>query len=88
MIGPMARAIVRYSINGESSNITGNAARGALWEHGGFERSGTASFDADGPQEDLVTALRALLEVLDEMPGGGTLDHLWIYLDEPEGPPR
>lgn len=82
----MARAIVRYSINGEQTNVTGNAARKHL-EAGGFDRLGTASFEADGANQGaLVLALRQLLEILEDPPGGGWLDHLWIYLDDPQPP--
>jgi hypothetical protein len=80
----MARAIVRYSINGETSNVTGNAAR-MLLQNQAFDRLGTASFEADGPpQHDLLDTLRNLLVILENPPGGGSLDHLWIYLDEPD----
>ncbi len=43
----MARAIVRYSINGEGDNYTGNQARGAL-NAVGFDKIGTAAYEADG----------------------------------------
>jgi hypothetical protein len=82
----MARAIVRYSINGESRNTTGNAARSALQE-GGFEKIGTGSFEADGiTMPGAISALADLLTVLLDPPGGGTVDHLWVYVDEPEPP--
>jgi hypothetical protein len=79
-----ARAIVRYSINDEKSNVTGNQASQIL-EDAGFAKIGTASFEADVPdQEALVDALSRLLVILRNPPGGGRLDHLWIYLDHPE----
>lgn len=80
----MARAIVRYSISGEPSNVTGNAARERLTT-GGFQRIGTASMEADGvPEHDLIVTLQELLATFLEMPGRGHLDHLWIYLDAPD----
>lgn len=42
------RAIIRYSINGERSNATGNEVTRAL-EDRGFQKTGTASFEAEGP---------------------------------------
>jgi hypothetical protein len=75
----MARAIVRYSISGEQSNITGNAARGALAD---FDKPGTALYEAEGSPADLIAALRDLLDVLEDPPGGGEVDHLWIYFDQ------
>jgi hypothetical protein len=84
----MARAIVRYSINGEGSNDTGNRAREGL-EASGFEKIGTATFEADGAEtRELIAALRALLAVLERPPGGGSLDHLWVYVDNAEFPGR
>ena len=80
----MARAIVRFSINGEQSNVTGNQIR-TLLENNGFDRVGTASYDADEMGTDqIVAALGELLQVLENPPGGGHLDHLWIYVDTPE----
>jgi len=80
----MARAIVRYSINGEQTNATGNAVR-KLLQDAGFDRVGTASFEAFGPpQPILVAALRDALDILENPLGGGELDHLWLYVDDPE----
>lgn len=77
----MARAIIRYSIDHEGSNVTGNAVRGAL-QDARFEHAGTATFDArERSPADLISALRRTLEILDERPGGGEVDHLWIYMD-------
>lgn len=80
---PVARAIVRYSINGEGSNVTGNEARGLL-QQAGFERHGrTAAFEAeDLDVPSLMAALRALLDTLENPPGGGAIDHLWVYVDQ------
>lgn len=79
----MARAIIRYSINGEASNATGNQVRGRLGE-ADFEWVGTASFEAEGPDVDeLLDALGDVLRTLKSPPGGGTVDHVWIYLDSP-----
>jgi hypothetical protein len=79
-----ARAIVRYSINGETSNVTGNEAAKVL-KDAGFDRIGTASWEGDIPDQGaVVDALQKLVTILRDPPGGGRLDHLWIYLDHPE----
>jgi len=78
----MARAIIRYSIDGESSNTTGNALRKSL-EDAGFDRIGTGAYEADGI--DPAAGLLKLAEVLATLrtpPGGGTADHVWIYFDQ------
>ncbi|MGP8241342.1 MAG: hypothetical protein ACLQQB_06215 [Solirubrobacteraceae bacterium] len=76
-----ARAIVRYSIDGSSE--TANRARAALeLEPSKFHKVGTGAYEATGPIDELIPKLRHLLEVLERLPGGGTVDHLWIYLDE------
>lgn len=79
----MARAICRCSLNADTSNVTGNEVRSQL-EEAGFDRLGTASTECDDALEaDLFNALRDLLDVLGRRPGGGKLDHLWVYLDDP-----
>jgi hypothetical protein len=79
----MARAIVRYSVSGEASNATGNQVRGIL-EAVGFERRGrTAALEVDGAAlPDIFQAIRDALDLLEAPPGGGTLDHVWVYVDE------
>jgi len=80
----MARAIIRFSIDGETTNVTGNQIR-TLLQDNGFDKIGTASYDADGMAAvQIVAVLRELLPILEAPPGGGQLDHLWIYLDQPE----
>ena len=80
----MARAIIRYSLDSDASNATGNQIRTDL-EAAGFEKIGTASFEAWGiAQGDALNALDALFETLKNPPGGGNLDHLWVYFDDPD----
>lgn len=75
--------IVRYSLDGETANKTGNEIRANL-EAAGFSKIGTASFDAeDISHADARDALRGLLDTLESPPGGGALDHLWVYFDHP-----
>jgi hypothetical protein len=78
----MARAIIRYSLDGDASNQTGNEARSIL-EGAGFDRIGTASFEGDCDQAAMLATLEQLIDVLRRAPGGGTLDHLWVYVDVP-----
>lgn len=70
-------------MNDEGSNTTGNAARARL-EDAGFERQGrTAALESDDLDvPTIMDALRDLLDILESPPGGGTLDHLWIYVDD------
>ncbi len=79
----VARAIVRFSLDGDYGSRATNKARKVL-EDAGFDKIGTASYEVDGPsQEDIIAALDATLQILRSLPGGATLDHLWVYLDEP-----
>jgi len=82
----MARSLIRFSVNDEQNNATGLAVRATL-EGGGFVRIGTGTFEANGPAPHaLVATLRAALDQLGQPPGGGVLDHFWVYLDNPVGP--
>jgi hypothetical protein len=78
----MARAILRYSIGGEKSNQSGNAVRKAL-EAVGFERVGTGSWELDGPPTaHLVAYVQQAMDIMKHPPGGGILDHVWVYIDD------
>jgi hypothetical protein len=74
----MARAIVRYSFGSEDVPVR-NTVRAEL-ESAGFQRIGTGSFEGKGLRNDLIGALTRALAAADE---ADTLDHVWIYLDEP-----
>jgi hypothetical protein len=78
----MARAIVRFSIDGEAGNETANRARAALELDSAFHRIGTGSYESHSSASQLLHRIEHLLQVLREMPGGGDLDHLWVYLDD------
>lgn len=74
----MARAIMRYSLAAEGTNAR-SEFRSRL-DAAGFEKLGTASWEAvDGDVLVLVDAIRDILAILAR---SGSLDHLWIYLDE------
>lgn len=80
----MARAIIRWSVNGEGSNQTGNAITKEL-EANGFGKIGTAAYEAeDAPLPTILTGIRQALDRLENPPGGGSLDHVWIYVDTPD----
>ena len=56
------------------------------WNRRGFTRIGTASFEVpDEPMADLLSILQELLanHLTEPTPGGGRIDHLWVYLDQP-----
>lgn len=78
----MARAIVRYSL---ASTAADRRARGDVrtrLDDAGFHKIGTASWEASGiALADLASALQDVLRIVE---GTGSLDHLWIYLDNPK----
>lgn len=76
----MARAIVRFSIEAGQVRLR-NQVRHAL-QDGGFTRIGTSSYEApDLPLIDIAAVLNDMVTRL----SGARLDHLWIYVDVPEG---
>lgn len=78
----MARGIVRWSIGGENNNATGLRIRKVL-EDAGFDRMGTGTWEADGPPTaDVIDAIQDALDLMKHPPGGGQLDHVWIYVDD------
>lgn len=81
----MARAIVRYSFDGPPRG-TRSQVRDVL-RAADYHELGTASFEArDARLEDLVQALREVLDIVSKPAADVKLDHLWIYLDEPSEP--
>lgn len=81
----MARAIVRYSFGSDDVQIRNNV-RGEL-EAAGFKRIGTGSFEAPTDAAESRSALiGALIKALEHAEHAQTLDHLWVYLDEPDKP--
>jgi len=82
----MARAIIRCSLDGDAGSVVRNGLV-AILEGAGFASIGTFSFEAR--DMDAHRALQALNEVMDRLAALSlpvTLDHLWIYVDEP--PPQ
>jgi hypothetical protein len=79
----MARAIVRISLEGDSGSSHMSAVR-KLLQGGGFRKIGTASYESTAPGEDWQAQLHALRQVLIYLEKAKVqLDHLWIYVDEP-----
>lgn len=83
----MARAIVRLSLDNDYGSANTNLAR-LILEDAGFEKTGTATYEADAPgTDDLLIALQKIVAVLQNLSGGVSLDHLWIYVDVPQPSP-
>lgn len=79
----MPRAIVRFSLNGDYGSAKRNAMVQQLetWD---FFHSGTGTWEADEiPENEFLVAVANMLLAMNETPGPGTLDHLWIYCDRP-----
>lgn len=77
----MARAIIRWSINEDTSNVTGNAVTEIL-KSANADKLGTALYEVSGAsKDDLFDTLERVLAVLRTPPGGGPVDHLWVYAD-------
>ena len=86
------RAIIRYSVDGDSSNRTENEFRGLL-EEAGFQKIGTASFEhSDIGGNELGAVMESFWHVARDPQSqagadpGAHLDHVWFYADEPEDP--
>jgi len=82
----MARGIVRFSLDNDAAASGQNttAAR-KLLESEGFVKIGTSSYESkDMPMNDVLGAIAKLCAQLHRLPHGVTVDHLWVYLDEPE----
>ena len=83
----MPRTIIRYSINGEGANQTGNSIRVAAAGYG-IERVGTGALEGEGSLQDMIDTLREVLDNPEKPPGGGEVDHLRVYLDNPPPAPN
>lgn len=77
----MTRAIVRFSMDNDGGK-TNNEVRRVLVD-AGFVKFGTSSYDYDGlSQADALAGIRDMLDLLEDPPGRGAVDHLWVYMDE------
>lgn len=83
----MARCIIRFSLEGDNGTDT-TRIRNEL-ERQGFQKIGTAVYEGDFPGEAdraVVTKLQTVLSELQKLVVATGIDHLWVYLDEPEVP--
>jgi hypothetical protein len=83
----MARALIRYSFDGAAGKSIRTEIRKRLSQN--FVQHGkTASFESrpDVPLTDVLSDLRWALDVAQSgIPEGQrVLDHIWIYIDDPE----
>lgn len=80
----MARAIVRCSLNNDSGSTARNLIVEKL-EESGFRRIGTFAYEVRGADTaEVLRKLGRVMTLLANPPGSGKLDHLWIYLDQPD----
>ena len=79
----MARAIIRYSFDGEEGKAIRHEIGKRLLSSGRFARHGTASWEStpDTSVPDAISDIRWALEYVQEHPDA--LDHIWIYIDDP-----
>jgi hypothetical protein len=76
----VARAIVRFSLNRDINGPNTNAIRKALESHG-IANIGTSVYEGYADMKNVTDALRQTLDVIDNLTGHATLDHLWVYVD-------
>lgn len=78
----MARAIIRYSFDGDEGEAIRREIRKRLMVDGLFVPLGTGSWESDPRTtlEQAVSRIRwALQHVEEEHPAA--LDHIWVYID-------
>lgn len=80
----MARVIIRTAMHEGEPGKTQDAIRKHLRNACGYETAGRATVEGDGDVAEIMQQLRTLLEIIEQSPGGGVLDHLWIYVDTPD----
>jgi hypothetical protein len=84
----VARAIIRLSMNKDKGEGALRPQVREILREAGFESRGTAVWEASGlPVAPLLQAVARAAEVLQREPSPlrpGTLDHLWIYVDNPD----
>jgi hypothetical protein len=80
----MARAIIRCSLNDDTGSVVRNVIVEKL-EEASFTRIGTFAYEVRGADTaDVLRKLSRVMALLANPPGSGRLDHLWIYLDQPD----
>lgn len=81
----MTRAIIRLSLDGDGG-ATHNDVRAALVTGAGFTRTGTSTYEYDGPEDAVLPALSQALAAIRRRRGGGAMDHLWVYITSNPAP--
>jgi hypothetical protein len=81
----MARAIIRHSLNTSTGAgpRTRNRLDNALVRDRGFRNIGTGSWEGSGSVASMLDVLDELSRVL-RKPDSAPIDHLWIYIDQPD----
>lgn len=82
----MARLILRYSAStGHDGNNMRNEFRGAIYDlgQGNEQRRGTGAWEVEGDPKAIARALTSIAKTIRSAPPG-TLDHVWMYVDNPE----
>jgi hypothetical protein len=77
VLSPMARAIVRYSLNGSGPGP--RTAITKVLEPLGFSKVGTQCWEA--PDVDIAIAMGTMMHAMKTLAASGRLDHVWIYVD-------
>lgn len=79
----MARAIVRCSFDDDYGSAARNAVAIDIFEREGWRKIGTLSYDTEHASVDAILAVVGkIITRLRNLPGQGTLDHVWIYVDD------
>jgi hypothetical protein len=83
----MARAIIRYSFDREDGKAVRAEMRKRLrTSDAGFRERGTASWETSGEPEpsvqQVLDAIRWVLEGITTAGDADALDHIWIYIDQ------
>jgi len=89
----MARAIIRYSFDREEWKASRREMRKRLSaSDAGVQQRGTASWETSGEPEpsveQVLDAIRRVLEGITEAGEPDALDHIWIYIDQAASAPE
>lgn len=75
------RVILRFSLDGDSSSKVRNSLTSKLSSLG-LSQSGTGKWESEElPTVAAAGLMQQIASVLNEMPQGVAIDHIWLYLD-------
>lgn len=81
----MARAIIRYSAStGAPGNQMRRDIKTAIKNAGFSERRGTAAWEIQDVTPKAIGIALAQISHVIQQADADTLDHLWVYVDNPE----